>query len=72
MRPNVLQDLIHPGAVVKRGEKQQAVKSFKEALDWLLERSAQQRRDPALQGPGRNESGAVVGNDDGSRACGGC
>jgi len=28
--------LIFPGAVVKRGEKQQAVKSFKEALDWLL------------------------------------
>jgi hypothetical protein len=33
---DVLQDLVHPGAVVKRGEKQQAVKSFKEALDWLL------------------------------------
>jgi DNA gyrase subunit B len=33
---DVLQDLIYPGAVVKRGEKQQAVKSFKEALDWLL------------------------------------
>jgi DNA gyrase subunit B len=32
----VLRDLIHPGAVVKRGEKQLAVKSFKEALDWLL------------------------------------
>jgi len=32
----VLQGLIHPGAVVRRGEKQQAVKSFKEALEWLL------------------------------------
>jgi DNA gyrase subunit B len=32
----VLEDLIYPGAVVRRGEKQQAVKSFKEALDWLL------------------------------------
>jgi len=32
----VLQDLIHPGAVVRRGDKQHAVKSFKEALDWLL------------------------------------
>jgi DNA gyrase subunit B len=32
----VLQDLIHAGAVVRRGEKQQAVKSFKDALDWLL------------------------------------
>jgi DNA gyrase subunit B len=33
---DVLQDLIYPGAVVRRGDKQQAVKSFKEALDWLL------------------------------------
>ncbi len=33
---DVLQDLIYPGAIVKRGEKTQAVKSFKEALDWLL------------------------------------
>jgi DNA gyrase subunit B len=32
----VLRDLMHPGAVVKRGEKQQAVKSFKDAIDWLL------------------------------------
>jgi DNA gyrase subunit B len=32
----VLQDLMYPGAVVKRGDKQQAVKSFKHALDWLL------------------------------------
>ena len=32
----MLRDLIHPGAVVKRGEKQLAVKSFKDALDWLL------------------------------------
>jgi DNA gyrase subunit B len=33
---DVLQGLIHPGAVIKRGEKQLAVRSFKEALDWLL------------------------------------
>jgi len=32
----VLLGLILPGALVRRGEKQQAVKSFKEALDWLL------------------------------------
>ncbi len=32
----VLLGLIGPGATVRRGEKQQAVKSFKEALDWLL------------------------------------
>jgi len=32
----VLQGLVHDGATVRRGEKQQAVRSFKEALDWLL------------------------------------
>ncbi|MFO1414725.1 MAG: DNA topoisomerase (ATP-hydrolyzing) subunit B [Burkholderiales bacterium] len=35
----VLRDLVHPGAVIRRGEKVQAVKSFKEALDWLLEQA---------------------------------
>jgi len=33
---DVLQGLIHAGAVIKRGEKQLAVRSFKEAIDWLL------------------------------------
>ena len=42
----VLQGLIYPGAVVKRGEKQQAVKSFKDALDWLL---AEARSSVAIQ-----------------------
>jgi DNA gyrase subunit B len=28
--------LIQPGTVIRRGDKLQAVKSFKEALDWLL------------------------------------
>jgi len=32
----VLEGLIHPGATVRRGDKQQAVKLFKDALDWLL------------------------------------
>jgi len=32
----VLQGLIVPGAVVRRGEKQQPVASFKAGLDWLL------------------------------------
>ncbi len=32
----VLRDLMHPGAVVRRGDKQQAAKSFKDAIDWLL------------------------------------
>ncbi len=33
---DVLQGLVHPGAIIRRGEKQQAVKTFKDALDWLL------------------------------------
>ncbi len=33
---DVLHGLVKAGASVKRGEKEQAVKSFKEALDWLL------------------------------------
>ncbi len=32
----MLQDLITAGAIVRRGERQQPVASFKEALDWLL------------------------------------
>ena len=42
----VLEGLIQPGAVIKRGDKQQAVKSFKEALDWLL---AEARASVAIQ-----------------------
>src|SRR5207302_8992181 len=42
----VLEGLIQPGAVIKRGDKQQAVKSFKEALDWLL---AEARSSIAIQ-----------------------
>ena len=64
---DVLQGLVHPGAVVKRGEKQQAVKSFKEALDWLL---GEARNSVAIQrykGLGEMNPGPVVGNDDGSR-----
>jgi DNA gyrase subunit B len=33
---DVLQGLVQSGAVVRRGERQQAVRSFKAALDWLL------------------------------------
>ncbi len=43
---NVLQDLIHRGAVVRRGDKQQPVTSFKDALDWLL---AEARASVAIQ-----------------------
>ncbi len=37
----VLQGLIQPGAMVKRGDKQQPVATFKAALDWLLEEARQ-------------------------------
>src|SRR5947207_13938578 len=43
---DVLEDLILPGAVVRRGDKQQAVKSFKGGLDWLL---AEARGSVAIQ-----------------------
>ncbi len=39
-------DIVEEGAVVKRGDKQQAVRSFKEALDWLL---AQAQASTAIQ-----------------------
>jgi DNA gyrase subunit B len=42
----VMHDIVHAGAVIKRGEKQQAVKTFKEAIDWLL---AQARDATAIQ-----------------------
>ena len=43
---DVLQGLIQPGATIKRGERAQAVKSFKDALDWLL---AEARGSVAIQ-----------------------
>jgi DNA gyrase subunit B len=43
---NAAHDVVQAGAVIKRGDKQQAVKSFKEALDWLL---AQARDATAIQ-----------------------
>ncbi len=33
---DVLQGIVQPGAFIRRGEKQQPVKTFKAALDWLL------------------------------------
>jgi DNA gyrase subunit B len=42
----VVQGLVHEGATVRRGDKQQAVRSFREALDWLL---AQAREAVAIQ-----------------------
>jgi len=43
---DVLQGLVQEGATVRRGDKVQAVRSFKEALDWLL---AQARDSVSIQ-----------------------
>ena len=43
---DVLHGVVQPGAVIRRGERSQAVKTFREALDWLL---AQARDSTAIQ-----------------------
>ncbi len=43
---DVLAGVVRPGAVIRRGERAQAVRSFKEALDWLL---AQAREATGIQ-----------------------
>ena len=45
--------------------KQRVVRSFRDALDWLLAEARASVVDPALQGAGRDESRAIVGDDDG-------
>ena len=63
-------DLLGEGAVVKRGEgeraKEEKVADFREAMRWLIGQAENATRAPALQGPGRDEPGAAVGNHDGS------
>ena len=61
----VLQGLLGDGAYVKRGE-QQAPGERLQGRDQLAARRGQAGPGhPALQGPGRDEPGAVVGNHDG-------
>jgi len=43
---DVLQGLVSAGALIRRGDKQQAARSFKDALDWLL---AEARSSVAIQ-----------------------
>ena len=62
----VLHGLLGEGAYVKRGEQEHPVSEFNEALDWLLEEVKRGVDDPALQGPGRDEPRAAVGNHHGS------
>ena len=44
----MLQGLLGEGAVIKRSEKEQAVSTFKQALDWLLEEGETQPEYSAL------------------------
>ena len=69
---DVLQGLIHPGARDQARRHSWPSRSFKEALDWLLDRGARHVSIQRYKGPGRDEPGAAVGDDDGSRRCGGC
>ncbi len=50
-----------------RGDERHEVGSFKEAMKWLLDQAKKGQIDPALQGPGRDEPGAALGDDHQSR-----
>ena len=53
---------------MRRGDKVQSVKEFRQALDWLLGEAPRGVSDPALQGTGRDEPGAALGDDHGPGA----
>jgi DNA gyrase subunit B len=61
--------LLGPDALVRRGEgermKEQKVTDFRAAMAWLMLQAEERRGPPALQGPGRDEPRAAVGNHDG-------
>ena len=61
-----------PGAVVKRGEQAAGGQVVQGGARLAARRGAQQRRDPALQGPGRDESRRSCGKRRWIRPCGGC
>jgi DNA gyrase subunit B len=61
--------LLGEGAKVTRGEgerqREERVSDFRQAMHWLLSRGRAHHRAPALQGPGRDEPRAAVGNHHG-------
>jgi DNA gyrase subunit B len=61
--------LLGAGAKVTRGEgerqKEAKVDDFREAMAWLITQAENCHLAPALQGPGRNEPDAAVGDHDG-------
>jgi DNA gyrase/topoisomerase IV subunit B len=49
---DTLHDLVQPGAVVRRGNSEQAVASFAEAHDWLMDESRKGRSFHRFKGLG--------------------
>jgi len=49
---DTLNDLIQPGAVVKKGNSEQAIGNFAEAYDWLMEESRKGRTFQRFKGLG--------------------
>ncbi len=49
---DILNDLIQPGAVVRRGSQEQDVRNFAEAYDWLMEESRKGRTFQRFKGLG--------------------
>jgi DNA gyrase subunit B len=47
------------------GQKEEKVGDFRQAMRWLISEAETHHQPPALQGPGRNEPGAAVGNHHG-------
>ena len=53
-------------------QKEEKVSDFRQAMRWLIGRGRTRHRPPALQGPGRDEPAAAVGNHDGPARCAAC
>ena len=73
---NTFRGLLHEGAKVTRGEgerqKEEKVGDFRQAMRWLIGQAEARHRQAALQGPGRDEPAAAVGNHDGPARCAAC
>ncbi|GAO25722.1 DNA gyrase, b subunit [Alicycliphilus sp. B1] len=63
--------LIQEGAKVMRGEgekqKEEKISDFRQAMQWLIGEAERTTGPPALQGPGRDEPRAALGNHHGPR-----
>ena len=64
----MLQGLVGAGASIKRDEKEQAVSTFKQALDWLLAEAKNTLNIQRYKGLGEMNPAATVGNHHGSNS----